>query len=159
MLSNNNGSALLMEWVNQERAHQALPLTLYDFQHLKTTGFLYGLLQKVNPSYFLALNHLSFDLDNYLKALEEYLIEVEGKKIVRAYKKDMVESQSIEEMVKLVLCLLLQGEGKGEYIERIVGMRVEVQSYLMQEIQAVSTCMENFIEIKDILTTVERLEE
>lgn len=62
-------------------------------------------------------------------------------------------------MIKIVLFLLLQGKEKGDYIHRIVNMNVEVQSYLMCEIQKVQSHLENYIEIKDILTTVEKLEE
>ena len=61
-------------------------------------------------------------------------------------------------MIKIGLCLLLQGEQKTEYITRIVEMNVEVQSYLMEEIKRIQTRLENYVEIKDILTTVERLE-
>jgi predicted GTPase len=38
-------------------------------------------------------------------------------------------------------------------------MNVEVQSYLMQEIKKIQQTMENYVEIRDILTTVEKLEE
>mgnify|MGYP000094293830 CR=1 FL=1 len=38
-------------------------------------------------------------------------------------------------------------------------MSVEIQTYLMEEIQRVGTFMENFVEIKDIMSTIERLEE
>lgn len=62
-------------------------------------------------------------------------------------------------MIKIVLFLLLQGKEKGDYIHRIVSMNVEVQSYLMCEIQKVQNHLENYVEIKDILTTVEKLEE
>ena len=51
---------------------------------------MYELLQQVHPTYFSGLNHLCFDLPSYLGLLEEYLTEVEGKKIARAYKKDVI---------------------------------------------------------------------
>lgn len=37
-------------------------------------------------------------------------------------------------------------------------MNVDVQSYLMEEIKKIQGSMENFVEIKDILSAVERLE-
>ena len=85
---------------------------------------MFELLQRVHPTYFSSLNHLCFDIDSYLKLLEEYLTEVEGKKIARAYKKEVIESESIEEFIKIVLCLLLQSDQKGDIITRIVEMSV-----------------------------------
>ena len=38
-------------------------------------------------------------------------------------------------------------------------LSVEVQTYLMEEIKKVQSQVENFVEIKDILSTVERLED
>lgn len=72
-------------------------------------------------------------------------MEAEGKKIVRAYKKQIIENEAIEEIVKIVLHLLLQSEHKGEFISRIVTLSVEVQTYLMQEIKKVQSQVENFV--------------
>lgn len=38
-------------------------------------------------------------------------------------------------------------------------MNVEVQTYLMLELKRIQDNIENFVEIKDILSTVEKLEE
>lgn len=57
---------------------------------------------------------------------------MEGKKLARAYKKEVAEGELVEEVIKVVLCLLLQGAQKGDFISRIVEMSVEVQTYLME---------------------------
>ena len=62
-------------------------------------------------------------------------------------------------MIKLVLYLLLQSSHKSEYINRIFEMHVDLQTYFMQELKKVDQSLENYIEIKDILITVEKLEE
>ena len=62
---------------------------------------------------------------------------MEGKKISRAYKKDIIEKETIEEIIKVVLCLLLQSNHKSDFVSRIVEMDVDVQTYLMQEIKKV----------------------
>lgn len=49
----------------------------------------------------------------------------------RGYKRLFSEEQSISEIIKLVLYLLLQTEHKTDYINRIFEMPVEVQSFLM----------------------------
>ena len=153
-MSSGNNRSTLMEWVNLERKHFGLENVVYDYQHLKDTSFVYQLLQKIHPTYFSRLNHLTFQFQAYLAAIEEYLIEVEGKKISRAYKKQIIQKESVEQIIKVILCQLLQGNQKGQYISRIVEMPVEVQGYLMQQIKRVKSSIENFIEIKDILSTV-----
>lgn len=74
--SNNNGSALLLSWLNQELTFSNNKQVYYDFEHLKNSDFAYQLYQKINQTYFEELNHLNFDVSTYMKALEEYLIEV-----------------------------------------------------------------------------------
>ena len=39
-------------------------------------------------------------------------MEVEGKKIARRYKKDIIQDKSIEEIIKISLYLMLQSEQK-----------------------------------------------
>lgn len=58
-----------------------------------------------------------------------------------------------------MLYLLLQSTHKTEYINRIFEMDVELQGCLMVQLQRVDQSLENYIEIKDILATVEKLEE
>ena len=77
----------------------------------------------------------------------------------RGYKRLFSEEQSISEIIKLVLYLLLQTEHKTDYINRIFEMPVEVQSFLMVQLKKVDQSLENYIEIKDIITTVEKLQE
>lgn len=132
---------------------------IYDFEQLKRTPFLYNLLQKIHPTYFEHLNHLTYHFESYFPEMENYLIEVEGKKMKRAYKRNIVEEQSISEVIKLVLYLLLQSSNKSEYINRIFEMEVEVQGSLMVGLKHIDALLENYIEIKDILATVEKLEE
>lgn len=52
---------------------------------------MYELFQKVSQKHFCELSHLSFHFGTYFPALEEYLMEVEGKKILRSYRKDILE--------------------------------------------------------------------
>lgn len=61
MNTNNNGSALLLEWINQERYYIGYSSPIYGFSQLMSTDFLFQLLQRVNPRYFSDLNHLSFE--------------------------------------------------------------------------------------------------
>ena len=58
-----------------------------------------------------------------------------------------------------MLYLLLQSTHKTEYINRIFEMDVDLQGCLMVQLQRVDHSLENYIEIKDILATVEKLEE
>lgn len=58
-----------------------------------------------------------------------------------------------------MLYLLLQSAHKTEYINRIFEMDVDLQGCLMVQLQRVDQSLENYIEIKDILATVEKLEE
>ena len=55
--------------------------------------------------------------------------------------------------------MLLQSAHKTEYINRIFEMDVDLQGCLMVQLQRVDQSLENYIEIKDILATVEKLEE
>ena len=50
--SNNNGSTLLLSWVNQELAFSHSKQVFYDFEHLKNSDFVYQLYQKINQAYF-----------------------------------------------------------------------------------------------------------
>lgn len=59
----------------------------------------------------------------------------------------------------MVIYLLLQSAHKTEFINRIFEMPVDLQSFLMIELKKVDQSLENYIEIKDILATVEKLEE
>jgi len=120
LCSNNNDLALLLAWVNKELTFSGSRHIFYDFNHLKSTDFVYQLYLKINPTYFGELNHLNFEIASYLPSLEEYLIEVEGKKLTRSLKKRMLENDLIEEFIKIGLFLLLQGSQKGEFINRIV---------------------------------------
>lgn len=122
--SNNNASSLLLAWVNYEwqLLHGHSPI--YDFEQVKNSSFIYELLQKIHGKYFSRLNHLSYDFTSYLAAIEGYLIEIEGKKLSRSYKKGIIEGESVEDVIKIVLFMLLQSEHKSEYISHIVELSV-----------------------------------
>lgn len=55
----------------------------------------------------------------------------------RGYKRSIIEEQSIGEIIKIVLYLLLQSPLKTEYINRIFEMDVELQGCLMVQLQRV----------------------
>lgn len=69
MSINNNGSALLLEWINKERSYFEHSNPVYEFSQLMSTSFVYELLQRVHPRYFSELNHLSFEFKDYFCAL------------------------------------------------------------------------------------------
>jgi len=50
--SNNNGSALLLAWVNQELSFLNSRNVFYDFEHLKTSNFVYQLYLQISQTYF-----------------------------------------------------------------------------------------------------------
>lgn len=90
-MSDNNSLTHLLAWTNSEWRVQGHSLPFYDFEQVARTPFLYDLLQRIHPSYFETLNHLALHFDSYFKQLENYLIEVEGKKMKRGFKRLFTE--------------------------------------------------------------------
>lgn len=83
-----SSSALLLSWVNYECQLEAA--CFYDFEQLKNSNFIYKLLQKIHGRYFSKLNHLAFEFPSYYACIENYLIEIEGKKFKRSFKKAII---------------------------------------------------------------------
>ena len=68
-----NASPLLLAWARMEWQEMGQPSALADFDQLTHSSFLYGLPQRVHPTHFAELNHLSCEYAPYLGAIEEYL--------------------------------------------------------------------------------------
>jgi hypothetical protein len=60
-------------------------------------------------------------------------------------------------MVKLILFLIMRDEIKQEFVNRILELEDETQMYLMHQIKKVEGWLENKMEIKEVLQTIESL--
>ena len=104
-----DASPLLLAWARMEWQQMQQPSALADFDQLTHSPFLYTLLQRVHPTHFAELNHLSCEYTPYLSAIEEYLSEADvPRHLRRPYRKQLAANQPIEEMIKLTLLLLMQ---------------------------------------------------
>ena len=64
----------------------------------------------------------------------------------------------MEELIKLTLMLLMQGENKHQFITRIVGMPSEVQATLMEDLKQLGDNLDRHTDSRDLLRSLEGLE-
>jgi hypothetical protein len=76
---------------------------------------------------------------------------VEDLKFKRSQKQQLIDSEYISEMVKLILFLIMRHEIKQEFVNRILELEDETQMYLMYQIKKVESWLENKMEIKEVL--------
>lgn len=110
----------MLIWLNKERLLIGEKHRIYSFDQLRTSRIIPSLLSKINAHFFSDIYEIDFEYKSYLLKIEKYLNQVEDLKFKRNRKQELIDSEYISEMVKLILFLIMRHEIKQEFVNRIL---------------------------------------
>ena len=78
-------------------------------------------------------------------------------KFKKFQRQQLLDAQSISELVKIILFMIMRSSIKEEFVGRILELEDEAQMYLMCEIKRVESWLASRMELKEVYQTIETL--
>lgn len=78
-------------------------------------------------------------------------------KFKKFQRQQLLDAQSISELVKIILFMIMRSLIKEEFVGRILELEDEAQMYLMCEIKRVESWLASRMELKEVYQTIETL--